>query len=110
VVTDICEVCNDGWMSRLEQEAQPILTPMLLDESRTFTAPEQQTVATWATKTTLVMQGANIGGEHFTPAEDYRWLRPHCTAAELIGLALPLRRRWQLAALGPPVGDDDTAS
>ena len=77
VVTDICEVCNNGWMSRLEQDVQPILTPMLLDVPRTLSAPDQQTVATWATKTMLVMQGANIGGERFTPAEEYRWFCDH---------------------------------
>jgi hypothetical protein len=58
-------------MSQLEQQMKPILTPMLLDQPRTLTSPEQHLLATWATKTALTMQGANIGGERFTPAAQY---------------------------------------
>jgi hypothetical protein len=77
IVRDICTTCNNGWMSQLEQQVKPILTPMLLDQQRTLTAPEQHTLATWATKTALTMQGANIGGERFTPAADYHWFHDH---------------------------------
>jgi hypothetical protein len=77
IVRDICTTCNNGWMSQLEQQVKPILMPMLLDQSRTLTAPEQHTLAMWATKTALTMQGANIGGERFTPAADYHWFHDH---------------------------------
>lgn len=73
IVRDICTTCNNGWMSQLEEQVKPILTPMLRDQPRTLTAPEQHLLATWATKTALTMQGANIGGERFTPAADYHW-------------------------------------
>lgn len=73
VVRDVCEECNNGWMSALEEQARPILTPMLRDEPRTLTAPEQHVVATWPTKTMLTIQGANIGGERVASPEQYRW-------------------------------------
>ena len=53
VVRDVCRDCNHGWMERLESQARPILTPMLLDVPRVVTAVEEHIVATWATKTML---------------------------------------------------------
>jgi hypothetical protein len=77
IVRDICEPCNNGWMSQLENRVKPILAPMLLDQPRGLTADEQHLLATWATKTALTMQGANIGGKRFTPATEYRWFHDH---------------------------------
>jgi len=73
VVRDVCRDCNHGWMEKLESQARPILTPMLLDEPRVMTAVEQHIVATWATKTMLTMQGANIGGERVVSLDRYQW-------------------------------------
>jgi hypothetical protein len=73
VVRDVCATCNNGWMSGLETRAQVILTPMVSDQPRVLTAPEQFTVATWATKTMLTMQGANIRRERVASPEQYRW-------------------------------------
>ncbi len=73
VVRDVCADCNNGWMARLEAEAQPILTPMLQDGARVLSVLEQHVVATWATKTMLTMQGANIGGERVVDLDRYRW-------------------------------------
>jgi hypothetical protein len=73
VVRDVCADCNNGWMSALEAQAKPVLTPMLRDEPKTLTVIEQHLVATWATKTMLTMQGANIGGERVVSPERYEW-------------------------------------
>ena len=45
-------------MSALEEQVQPILTPMLQDEPQVLNATEQFLLATWATKTMLTMQDA----------------------------------------------------
>jgi hypothetical protein len=79
IVRDVCEPCNNGWMCQLEEQVKPILAPMLLDQPRSLTAPEQHLLATWATKTALTMQGANIGGKRFTPAAEYRWFHEYVT-------------------------------
>lgn len=101
VVRDVCRECNHGWMERLETQARPVLTPMLLDEPRVLTALEQHVVATWATKTMLTMQGANIGGERVVALELYRWFFEKQTP--LSGSHVWLcrysdRTRWPLAA------------
>jgi hypothetical protein len=73
VVRDVCIDCNSGWMAQLEGDVAPILTPMLRDKPTVLTASDQFLAATWATKTMLTMQGANIGGERVVSLERYRW-------------------------------------
>jgi hypothetical protein len=77
IVRDVCEVCNNGWMCQLEEQVKPVLTPMLLDERCILTLPEQHLLATWATKTALTMEGANIGGKRHTPESEYHWFHDH---------------------------------
>jgi hypothetical protein len=77
VTRDVCEVCNNGWMADMEGRAQPILAPMLGDRPRVLTATDQATVATWATKTMLAMQGMNIGGKRLVGVDSYRWFERH---------------------------------
>jgi hypothetical protein len=46
----VCKTCNNGWMSRLETAAQPILTPLIdeqRDEPRSISTEEQSTIAAW---------------------------------------------------------------
>lgn len=40
-VRDVCAPCNGGWMSRLEQVAQRVLTPFILGEPGTIEIPDQ---------------------------------------------------------------------
>jgi hypothetical protein len=77
VTRDVCEVCNNGWMSGLEDQVRPILGPMLRDQPRVLTAPEQMTLATWATKTMLAMGGVNLGDERVVNDAQYRWFAEH---------------------------------
>ena len=105
VVRDVCRDCNHGWMERLEAAARPILTPMLLDEPRVMTAVEQHIVGTWATKTMLTMQGANIGGERVvSPGPVPMVLREADSAERFPHLAVPLLRPDPLAAVDSSVG------
>jgi hypothetical protein len=55
-VRHVCRTCNHGWMSNLEGEAKPILTPMLLGQPTELPVAAQATVATWSIKTALVAQ------------------------------------------------------
>jgi hypothetical protein len=77
VVRDVCVECNSGWMNALETEARPILTPMLRDEPTVLTTPDQHVVATWATKTMLTMQGANLTPDRYVSPERYSWFGYH---------------------------------
>jgi len=43
----VCAPCNNTWMSRLEADAQPILTPLIQGRLSTLDANQQRTVAEW---------------------------------------------------------------
>lgn len=47
-VKRVCGSCNSGWMSRLEDDAKPLLTPLILGEHAATTADERGVLATWA--------------------------------------------------------------
>ena len=72
-VKDFCRECNNGWMSRLESEAAPILEPLIRGEQRSLDPVEQHILATWAVKTVLTAGPTNLGGEPFASGEAYRW-------------------------------------
>lgn len=53
----ICESCNNGWLSQLEADVQPILLPMVLTaDSVRLDALAQRLLATWAVKTVLLIE------------------------------------------------------
>lgn len=55
----ICEPCNNGWLSRLESAVKPILAPMAVDGKTTeLDASAQKSLATWAVKTALLLEFA----------------------------------------------------
>jgi hypothetical protein len=63
-------------------------------------APEQHVVATWATKTMLTMQGANIGGERIVGLDRYRWFYDNRTPISVSYVWLCRysdRTRWPLS-------------
>jgi hypothetical protein len=53
-VRAVCERCNNGWMSRLEQRAKPLLLDLMAGRAHVLTRSDQQTLAVWAAKTTFV--------------------------------------------------------
>lgn len=53
----VCKGCNQGWMSELESEAKPVLTPAVTREGPCrFDLVAQWTIARWAVKTSYVLQ------------------------------------------------------
>jgi hypothetical protein len=53
-VRDVCASCNNGWMSRLEDVAQRVLTPFILGEPGRLEIADQAAIAAWVQKTALV--------------------------------------------------------
>jgi len=58
VAPRVCANCNGGWVSQLEQRAQPlVLALMFSDQPCVDLSPsDQQTLATWAIKTALTTE------------------------------------------------------
>ncbi len=57
----ICETCNGGWMSNLENEAKPLLLPLIKGEMglSSLSDSEALVVARWAAKTTIVLSNCS---------------------------------------------------
>lgn len=52
----VCKPCNEGWMGSLEGAVKDFLGPMLHDgQPTTLSRAQQQTLATWAVKTAIMM-------------------------------------------------------
>jgi hypothetical protein len=72
-VNSVCEDCNNGWMSRIENEAKPILVKMLKGKSFVLDKKSQAKLATWALKTMLVFNHGNPAppAKQFIPPAHY---------------------------------------
>jgi hypothetical protein len=51
----LCKSCNNGWMSRLESEAKPVVESILDGTANEIDPSAQSTLATWAVKTAMVL-------------------------------------------------------
>lgn len=54
-VKKVCASCNNGWMSALETEAKPLLSPMIEGKQMGLSAGEQKVASTWAVKTAAML-------------------------------------------------------
>jgi hypothetical protein len=63
-----CEDCNNGWMSRIEVEAEPVLAPILRDEPHTISVADQAILAKWATLRAIVSQLSYLDRAIYSPA------------------------------------------
>lgn len=72
-VKQVCESCNTGWMSRLEDAAKPILTPMIMGDGLplTRTRDEMRILAHWILKTYLMCNFYFPPHERFIPRRLY---------------------------------------
>jgi len=55
-IRNVCETCNNGWMSRLEEkDAAPILTPMILGQDVLLREQELKILVRWLVKTSIMI-------------------------------------------------------
>lgn len=114
----VCRACNNGWMSRVEQAAKPLLTPIFRDESTVLTkASEIVLVSAWAFKTALMYERAHRAPWH-TPDEHFSYVyergAPPPNASVAIGRYRPQPGQvphiaWaERARVGPMTVDGET--
>ena len=77
-VRTICNFCNNGWMSTLEQDTIPVLKPLLRDLSIPLTSEEQALLAVWAMKTGMVLDSI-YNHVHFYQKVERKRLRENRT-------------------------------
>jgi hypothetical protein len=76
-VNDICRRCNSEWCQAVDDEAQPVLEPLIRGRPSTLGAPQQLIAATWATKTLLLLQLTHREDKRSIPDREYRWFHNH---------------------------------
>lgn len=69
----ICRACNNGWMSALENQVEPLLSPFILGAWPTLNIEQRATLTRWALKTAAAIDLMN--GEHFFTQFDRQRLR-----------------------------------
>jgi hypothetical protein len=52
----VCERCNNGWLSALEEHTKPILLPLISGENCNLPLNSQTALATWAVKTSMTAE------------------------------------------------------
>jgi hypothetical protein len=57
----ICSLCNNGWMSQLEQEAMPILKPLIIGKTTVvdLNENERQIISRWTAKTAFSLNSSS---------------------------------------------------
>ncbi|MBM0228216.1 hypothetical protein [Micromonospora sp. ATA51] len=90
----VCDGCNNGWMSQLEEAAKPIVGPMVVGQAVELDATAQQIVANWvALKGLVAVHTSNV--EQPIPEPHYR--RVHAfEGAPPNTMRVWIGRRWNL--------------
>lgn len=71
ITAPICEGCNNRWLATLEQDAQPVIAPLLALQASVLGRAEQALIAAWAVKTALMFD-LSSGSEAIIPLGFYR--------------------------------------
>jgi hypothetical protein len=66
-----CQRCNNGWMSRLEQSAEPILTEMIHGNPSRLDTDQQRLISFWICKTTLAFDSMEPVDRRVMPVDLY---------------------------------------
>jgi hypothetical protein len=73
-IRTVCDTCNGGWMSSLEQDTIPVLKPMLLDRGEALPSEHQALLAAWVMKTGMVLDSI-YKHAHFYQKDERKNLR-----------------------------------
>lgn len=76
----VCGSCNHGWMADLENQARPVLTPMITaSDAVTLDAASQRLLLAWVLKTGMMMEQAQTGMATI-PSAHHRFMGEHHVA------------------------------
>jgi hypothetical protein len=73
---EVCDTCNNGWMSELENAVKPILQKLIADpQARDFKVKQRDALARWLLKTGFMEEQGNRPAQAFVPAQHIRQVR-----------------------------------
>jgi hypothetical protein len=65
----VCQICNNEWMSRLDEAAKPVLSPIIRGEKVTLYANDLEIISRWAALKAIISEHDG-GSAHVTPIDD----------------------------------------
>ncbi len=71
----LCDSCNNGWMSILENEAKPALESILDDKLKDIGPSAQSILARWAVKTAMVLECIDSNRTWFYSKDERQTMR-----------------------------------
>lgn len=74
-VKRVCALCNNGWMSGLENDAKPLVESILDDRLTCISPGAQSTLAIWSMKTAMVHEGVDSQDTWFYSQDERERLR-----------------------------------
>jgi hypothetical protein len=102
----ICKGCNNGWMSDLESRAKPCLETMLQGHGRALHETGLRTLATWALKTSMMVEHTHGAKRNVIPGGEYAYLFEHREPSERVRVWMAAYAGTQAVALGSMWGLD----
>lgn len=79
----VCEPCNNGPLSALEETARPVLIPLIHGRSRLLIRRECAVIARWFLKTMLMLELAGHPDHRVAMAEHEEWVREEFLPAHI---------------------------
>jgi len=109
-VRGCCTRCNSGWMSDLEQEAKPVLLPLVAGAEVHLPGSAQSVIARWAIKTVMVLEfsSASSRGKYYSQTEREALRAGRLPGSTLVFLA-GYRGQHAFQATEHPLTFSDTA-
>jgi hypothetical protein len=79
LVNRVCRECNNGWMSRLEDRCKPLIVHMSAGTPITLTRDDAVALATWAAKTTMMLDYAGARPSPYYKVSECAYLKNYLT-------------------------------
>lgn len=102
----VCERCNNGWMSALEERAKPYLETMLRGRGRELHEGGLRTLAAWALKTSMMVEHMHGAKRHIIPRDEYAQLYEDGEPSERVRIWMATYEGTNAAAVGSMWGLD----
>jgi hypothetical protein len=102
----VCGKCNNGWMSDLESQAKPYLEAMLHGRGRDLHEGGLRTLATWALKTSMMVEQTLGPKRRAIPAGEYAHLFEYGEPSDRIRVWMAAYEGTQAVAVGSLWGLD----
>lgn len=102
----VCEACNNTWMSDLESRAKAYLEPMLDGYGRLLHEGGQRTLATWALKTSMMVEHTDGAKRQVISSQEYEHLFSHGEPSERIRIWMGAYDGAYAVAVGSVAGFD----